>query len=128
MKRYTNSEANIFHWPALMNRFTTTILLSIALLLIFTTVFGNYGLIQLLQVEQKLDTLRNKNQELASEIVRLENKIHAIEISRFELEKNSREQLGLSKPGEIVYIFPPETDQQKRNPSSDAKKESDPIQ
>ncbi|HQH26061.1 MAG TPA: septum formation initiator family protein [Oligoflexia bacterium] len=72
----------------------------------FFTVFGNHGLLRLVNIQHSLLTLRGQNNELESEIVETKNKIYAIRHSDFALEKASREQLGLSKPGEIVYIFP----------------------
>ena len=89
-----------------MSRFSSTILTLIAIALLFFTVFGNQGLLHLMRVEQELDSLQQKNRKLESEIVELTNRIYGIRTSEEVLEKNAREQLGLSKPGEIVYIFP----------------------
>ena len=89
-----------------MGKLSTITLVCITLLLLFITIFGNYGLTQLTTLNSQVEKMRSKNEQLEAEIVQLENKIHATEFSTSELEKNAREQLGLSKPGEIVYIFP----------------------
>ena len=89
-----------------MNKFSTLFILGIAAVIAFFTIFGNHGLLRLVNIQNSLLALRAQNNELESEIVETKNKIFAIRHSEFALEKTSREQLGLSKPGEIVYIFP----------------------
>ena len=91
-----------------MGKFTTTILLCITLLLLFITIFGNYGFKQLSTLDSQLKRMQMTNKHLEAEIVQLENKMHAAQESSHELERRAREQLSLSKPGEIVYIFPAE--------------------
>lgn len=89
-----------------MNRFAPIILVCLALVLLFFTVKGEHGLLHLQQLQQKQQILEQKNRELESEITSLQNKVYGIRQDPAFLEKTAREQLGLSKPGEIVYIFP----------------------
>jgi cell division protein FtsB len=77
-----------------------------AMAVIFFTIVGNHGLLQLLQLNNELHQIDLKSREVQSEIVALANDIHAMENSDFILERYARESLGLSKRGEIVYIFP----------------------
>lgn len=89
-----------------MNKFVPTILLLLALTLLFFTVAGDHGLLHLKQLTEEQKELEQKNRELESEIASLQNKVYGIRHDPAYLEKSAREQLGLSKPGEIIYIFP----------------------
>ena len=89
-----------------MTNLRSIILFSIALLLLVFTIFGEHGLLHLQEINRELSNLEYKNREIKSEIIALQNRIYAIEHDAEYLETEAREQLGLSKPGEIVYIFP----------------------
>ena len=88
-----------------MNRLAQAVLLAVIVMLSLFTVAGNHGVLRLLEVDGEMRLLADQNSKIESEIVDLNNKMYAIRNSDFALEKDSREQLGLSKPGEIVYIF-----------------------
>jgi cell division protein FtsB len=75
------------------------------MVLAFFTVAGRHGLLALVQMDAKVAELTGQNSNLESEIVEMKNQIYAVQHSDFALEKHAREELGLSKPGEIVYIF-----------------------
>jgi cell division protein FtsB len=98
-----------------MNRLTSAIIICAALVLLFFTILGDHGVLRLLQVNAELKDLDEQNNKLESEIIEIKNKSFAIGHSDFALEQNAREQLGLSKPGEIIYIFSqPEKNQETR--------------
>ena len=88
-----------------MNRLAQAVILTAIVVLSLFTVAGNHGLLRLFEVQGELRMLAEQNSKIESEIITMNNKIYAIRRSEFALEKNAREQLGLSKPGEIVYIF-----------------------
>jgi cell division protein FtsB len=88
-----------------MGRFTSIILCTLAFIWGLTTLFGSNGLLQLNRMDQEYRALERKNLAIESEIRGLENRIYALEKDTHFLEASSREQLGLSKAGEIVYIF-----------------------
>lgn len=88
-----------------MNRLTSTIILCAALVLLFFAVLGDHGLLRLFHINAELKDLDEQNTKLESEIIEMKNKSFAVSHSDFALEKDAREQLGLSKPGEIIYIF-----------------------
>lgn len=97
-----------------MNKLSSFLIILLALVLILITIAGNHGLLHLKRINQELEELERQNNRLESEIITLENRIFGIQQSKFTLEKKAREKLGLSKPGEIVYIFP-ETPQRKQD-------------
>ena len=89
-----------------MNRISTIIILLLALLMMCFTVAGNHGLLHLRRLDREVDSLRRKNEELAAEATTLKSQLDAAQNSETTLEKAAREQLGLAKPNETVYIFP----------------------
>ncbi len=88
-----------------MNKISQVIIIAVSLILALFTLTGNHGLLRLLKINREISKLAAQNSILESEIVDTKNKIFALSSSDFVLEKNAREQLGLAKPGEIVYIF-----------------------
>lgn len=89
-----------------MGRLSSTILSILIVLFGLFTVFGNHGLLQLLQMSEEIAQLSTENQQIESEIVQIQNQTYGVASSKLVLEQRAREELGLSKPGEIVYIFP----------------------
>jgi len=71
---------------------------------IFTLV-GNYGLLRLLAVDADIMRLDEQNRALGREIESYKLDVHTAKNSRYSLEKAAREQLGLYREGEVVYIF-----------------------
>lgn len=103
-RRQTDSGAGILH------RFTTTILaptllIMSAVALTFFTVAGHHGLLQLQRINNEALALEQKNRRLESEIEKTKRSIDQLEHSDFALEKKAREELGLARQGETVYIF-----------------------
>ena len=74
-------------------------------MLVFFTVMGNHGLLHLKEINNEVRILEKQNTQLESKIVDLNNKLYSVMNSEVALEKVAREEFGLGKPGEIVYIF-----------------------
>ena len=89
-----------------MNKITTIIIAGITLSVVFFTLKGPRGLNQLLLVNEQVQLLEEEKNILAREIEHLKNQIKESKESRFFLEKHAREELGLSREDEIVYVFP----------------------
>ena len=89
-----------------MRRVTSFLLLALSGILLFFAVTGPHGLLHLRAVDREIDLMAEKNRELDTEIHSLQNQIYGVQKSDHVLEEHAREQLGLSKPGEIVYILP----------------------
>lgn len=92
-----------------MRRVTSFLLLALSGILLFFAVTGPHGLLHLRAVDREIEQMAEKNRELDREILSLQNQIYGVQRSDQVLEEHAREQLGLSKPGEIVYILPPRT-------------------
>ena len=103
-----------------MNRVTSLVIFLLVAVCSFFAVAGNQGLLHLGQLNGEMAELERKNRQIESEIAGLRNKIYAVEKSDEVLESTAREDLGLSKPGEIVYIF-----SEPRQTSPDVHSEND---
>lgn len=82
----------------------SALLIILSLILLILTFIGERSYKDLKAIDSRILGLEEKNRELDSEIAGLNNEIYGIAESPWKLEKKSRESLGLSKPGEIVYV------------------------
>ena len=96
-----------------MNRISTIIILLLSLLMMCFTIAGNHGLLHLRRLDREVESLRRKNEALTQEAVAVRSQLDAAQNSDTALEKSAREQLGLAKPNELVYIFPDRGTQSK---------------
>ncbi len=77
----------------------------VALSLLFNSLFGDMGLIQgfrqrrlLARLRQEVTTLRQVNDRLAADIGDLRH-------DPYRIEQIAREEFGLTRPGEILFLF-----------------------
>lgn len=99
----------------MINKITALLLICTSIVLLFFTIVGKKGVLHLQHVNQELEVLEDKDRKLQKEINKVKNKIYAIKHSDDVLEQTSREHLGLSKPGEIVYIIRKESPEKVTN-------------
>ena len=90
----------------MLRTLTPAILILMSFAVLFFTVTGNHGLLHLQQLNNELQQTKENNRNLESDIAKLNNEIYVIEHSRARLEKIAREELGLSKANEIIYVVP----------------------
>ncbi len=66
-------------------------------------VYGGAGLGRLGQLKRELVELKARNQVTAAENTRLREEVHALRHDLSAVERVAREELGLVRPGEVVY-------------------------
>ena len=83
-------------------------LLSTVLTLVFliSFVFSDRGLPELQHARTRVDGLRADIARLEAENARLRAEIDSVKKSTYAVERIAREDLGLSKKGETVYMLP----------------------
>ena len=88
--------------------FKAVILLSSALFLVFTVsfFFSDRGLPELQHSRARVATLRGEIAQLESENARLRAEIRSVKQSSYAVERIAREDLGMSRKGETVYMLP----------------------
>lgn len=69
------------------------------------TIFGDRGIFDLWRLRGEKEKLDERNFLLLGENETLRERIHRLRHDDFYLEKIAREELGLARPGEIVYRF-----------------------
>lgn len=92
-----------------MGKHSWIAIVGLACLLAVFVVIGDHGILKLSAINKELGAIENKNRILESDILDLKSKIYAIDHHNPTLEKRAREELGLAKKGEMVYIFPSES-------------------
>jgi cell division protein FtsB len=82
----------------------------VVFLIAFFTVFGRNGFLELLEYKSQFSQLEKRLYSLKSYILREEDTMYGLSNSPEYLEQVAREDLALSKSGEIIYIFDPSSE------------------
>lgn len=77
-------------------------------------VFGDRGILNLVEKRRELDALRAELEELRAENARLATEIVELRTSPRAVETIAREQLGLARPDETVFLVREETESRRR--------------
>jgi cell division protein FtsB len=91
------TRARVFRWTVRV----------IAASLLFNLVFGDMGVLEGLRQRRAAARLRSDVAALQEENNRLSADIRALNSDPFRIESIAREDLGLARPGEIIFVFPP---------------------
>ncbi|MCC6220117.1 MAG: septum formation initiator family protein [Deltaproteobacteria bacterium] len=89
-----------------MHRITPLVLLLMTFSVVFFTVQGKHGVRELLRMFEYVDLAKQEDDKLQREIFEVKEKMHRVREDDFYLEKIAREELGLAKPRDVVYILP----------------------
>jgi cell division protein FtsB len=83
-------------------------LLSSALTVVFliSFFFSDRGIAELQHARKRVDTLRSDIARLETENARLHGEIESVKRSTYAVERIAREDLAMSKKGEVVYMLP----------------------
>lgn len=78
----------------------------LTLLVVFTFFFGRRPSSELQQSQQRVEALKTDIARLQRDNVRLRAEIDSVRKSTFAVERIAREDLGMSKKGEVIYVLP----------------------
>ena len=83
-------------------------LLSGALMFVFiiSFFFSDRGIAELQQARKRVDTLHSDIHRLEAQNARLRGEIDSVKKSTYAVERIAREDLAMSKKGEVVYMLP----------------------
>jgi cell division protein FtsB len=90
----------------LISRNAVLALILVCVALIVHEVFGEHGLLALRQQRKEYESLQREIQQLQQENQKLEQQIKALKSDPKAIEKLAREQMHLTRPGEIIYSLP----------------------
>ena len=75
--------------------------------ILFFTVFGERGLLRIYEMRQEKQRIERTVADLRVENQKLRLSIEALHSDRHQLERIARKELGLVRPTEVIYQFPP---------------------
>jgi len=73
--------------------------------LLVGSLFGDRGILHLMAQRERAESLKREIEELRSENVRLAAEIAALKADPRAIERLAREELGLARPGETVFLI-----------------------
>jgi cell division protein FtsB len=77
----------------------------LVLIILALTVFGDHGLLNLVRYRNQREALTAEANQLEAENCRLQDEIERLKGDDLFLERVAREELGMVKPGEIIFQF-----------------------
>ena len=80
----------------------------LVLALVVGSLFGDRGFLQLVRQQQRAEEMAREIEELRAENGRLAAEIVALRSDPRAIERLAREELGLVRPGETVFLIRPE--------------------
>lgn len=90
----------------MIGRVAPYIIVGIAVFVVGSTLIGDKSLSHLIHLKQELHELETAADKLTQQIEQANATITRVKEDPLFLEQRAREELALSKPGEIIYIFP----------------------
>ena len=98
---------NPFGWDQkTLRRNAIFVMALLTLALLMHEVFGRNGYMTLRHEKKEYKVLQQQIQGISEENQRLEQHIHALKNNPEAIEKQARDQLHLTRPGEIIYMLP----------------------
>jgi len=85
----------------------------VTVVFLISFVFSKGGIAELQESRKRVLRLEQEIQKLQTENVRLASEIESLRKSTFAIERIAREDLGMSKPGETIYMTEKEKKQKK---------------
>jgi len=75
-------------------------------LVLMHTIFGPYGYLSMRRSQREIEQLRQEIDRLDRENLQLSGEIRALQTDPSAIEKVAREEMGLARPGEIIFRLP----------------------
>ena len=88
-----------------MKRYVSYVILTCALIIALLALFGDDSFSKLSAMRRGLEFQREKNAELDRDVKGLRREVMGLKSDDRTLEKAARNELGLARPNELVFIF-----------------------
>ncbi len=92
-------------WRRLRARIVVFVMLAIMLLLSYNLTVGQYGFINMMELQAQINELQAEELKLNTELVDLEIKRNRLQSDTLFIEKYARKNYQLSRPGERVIEY-----------------------
>lgn len=83
--------------------------------LVMSFLISREGISELQRARQRVSDLQKRIEALEAENARLETEIRSLQESNFAMERIAREDLGMAREGEVVYMLPKEEATEEEN-------------
>ena len=90
---------------SLRKKAATLFCVILVLALVVGSLFGDRGILQLVDQKERAAHLAQELEELRGENLRLAEEIQALRTNPRAIERIAREELGLARPGETVFLI-----------------------
>ena len=79
---------------------------ALLVLVLMHTLFGPYGYFSMRRSQQEIEQLRGEIDRLDRENAQISGEIRALQTDPAAIEKVAREDMGLARPGEMIFRLP----------------------
>jgi cell division protein FtsB len=76
-------------------------------LLLLQDIFGTHGVLAMRHSQQDAAEIRKKIEQLDAENQKLQDRVKSLKTDPASIEKIAREEMGLARPGEVIFKIPP---------------------
>ena len=77
-------------------------------------IFGDRGFLAMRRAQKEVEQLQQEIQQLNEENARLAEQVKALKTDPRIIERIAREEMGLAKPGELIFKLPPKPPEQDK--------------
>jgi cell division protein FtsB len=102
-------------WAFVRRRASMLMGIALAALLIHD-VFGEHGFLAMRRARLEAEQLQQEIQQINAENARLAEEVQALKSDPRIIERIAREEMGLAKPGELIFKLPPKPETPKEKP------------
>jgi cell division protein FtsB len=90
-------------------------------LLLIHDIFGSHGFLAMRRMQQQVEAERQKIEQLKEENRGITEEVHSLKTDPAAIERIAREEMGLTKPGELVFKLPPAPEESSEEPAKGTK-------
>lgn len=93
--------------PSFLHRHLRTILAVALLALLIHDIFGTHGFLAMRRAQKEIERLRREIERVEAENRGLAEQVKALKSDPKLIERIAREEMGLARPGELIFKLPP---------------------
>lgn len=93
-----------------MKHYAALVVLLLATVAVLFSIFGEGGYTRLTVLQKSLEAQKLKNHELEANVSQLSTQVRGILHDSRVLEKAARNELGMARPDELIFIFEKQKD------------------
>ena len=92
--------------PSVIKRYAQPVLFVGLLLLFVHDIFGDHGFVAMRRTQKEIEQMRSDIAKLNDENQSLANQVTALKTDPRMIEQIARDEMGLARPGEIIFKVP----------------------